>query len=88
LPGSISTPTISTGSWAIFCSLASAAFPPRPRRKHVAVFRKSGVGKSTLLRNRIAWDIEHGAGVAVEDPHGSLVDEVLETILRHHVSAG
>jgi hypothetical protein len=34
------------------------------------------------------WDIEHGAGVALEDPHGSLVGKVLETILRHHVSAG
>jgi hypothetical protein len=36
----------------------------------------------------IAWDMEHGGGIAVEDPHGSLVDELLETILRHHVSAG
>jgi hypothetical protein len=36
----------------------------------------------------IAWDVEQAAGVAVEDPHSSLVDEVLETILRHHVSAG
>jgi hypothetical protein len=36
----------------------------------------------------IAWDIKHGAGVAVEDPHGSLVEEVPETILRHHFSVG
>jgi len=38
----------------------------------MAIFGKSGVGKSTLLRNMIAWDIAHGAGVAVEDPHGIL----------------
>jgi len=54
----------------------------------LALFGKSGTGKTTLLRNMIACDIEHGAGLAVEDPHGSLVDEVLETILRRHVSAG
>src|ERR1017187_5103595 len=60
--------------------------PPDARRKHIAVFGKSGVGKSTLLRNMIAWDIEHGAGVAVEDPHGSLVDEILETIPRRRTN--
>jgi len=60
--------------------------PPDARRKHIAVFGKSGVGKSTLLRNMIAWDIEHGAGVAVQDPHGSLVDEILETIPRRRTN--
>ena len=30
----------------------------------------------------IARDIEHRAGVAVQDPHGGLVDEILETIRR------
>src|SRR5271169_1919927 len=60
--------------------------PPAARRKHIAVFGKSGVGKSTLLRNMIAWDIANGAGVAVEDPHGSLVDEILETIPRHRTN--
>lgn len=39
---------------------------PDTRRKHMAIFGKSGVGKSTLLRNMVAWDIEHGAGVAVQ----------------------
>ena len=60
--------------------------PADARRKHIAVFGKSGVGKSTLLRNMLAWDIEHGAGVAVQDPHGSLVDEILETIPRHRTN--
>ncbi len=59
---------------------------PDTRRKHMAIFGKSGVGKSTLLRNMIAWDIAHGAGVAVEDPHGSLVDEILEIIPRHRTN--
>jgi len=59
---------------------------PDARRKHMAVFGKSGVGKSTLLRNMIAWDIAHGAGVAVQDPHGSLVDDILEMIPRNRTN--
>ena len=52
------------------------------RRKHMAIFGKSGVGKTTLLRNMIAWDIHSGQGVTVIDPHGSLIQEVLELIPR------
>lgn len=38
--------------------------PPGARRGRMPVFGKRGVGKSTLPRNMIAWDIEHGAGAA------------------------
>jgi Helicase HerA, central domain len=54
---------------------------PDTRRKHVAIFGATGAGKSTLLRNMIAWDISAGAGVTVVDPHGQLVDD----ILNHHL---
>jgi len=54
---------------------------PETRRKHVAIFGATGAGKSTLLRNMIAWDISAGAGVTVVDPHGQLVDD----ILNHHL---
>ena len=46
---------------------------PDTRRKHVAIFGATGTGKSTLLRNMIAWDISSGAGVSLLDPHGQLV---------------
>jgi hypothetical protein len=52
------------------------------RRKHMAIFGKSGVGKTTLLRNMIAHDISAGLGVTVIDPHGSLIRDVLEMIPR------
>jgi type IV secretory pathway TraG/TraD family ATPase VirD4 len=52
------------------------------RRKHMAIFGKSGVGKTTLLRNMIAHDIGSGLGVTVIDPHGSLIQDVLEAIPR------
>jgi hypothetical protein len=51
---------------------------PEARRRHLAVFGGSGSGKSTLFRNMLAADIAAGHGVTVVDPHGQLVEEVLE----------
>src|SRR6202790_5481919 len=51
---------------------------PDARRRHLAVFGGSGAGKSTLFRNMLAGDIAAGHGVTVVDPHGQLVQEILE----------
>ncbi len=51
---------------------------PDARRRHLAVFGGSGSGKSTLFRNMLAGDIAAGHGVTVVDPHGQLVEEILE----------
>ena len=51
---------------------------PETRRKHLAIFGATGAGKSTLLRNMIAWDIAAGLGVSVLDPHGQLVEDILD----------
>src|SRR5262249_51544839 len=59
---------------------------PEARRKHVAIFGKSGVGKTTILRNMIACDIHDGLGVTVLDPHGGLIDELIELIPRHRTN--
>src|ERR1051326_909951 len=58
------------------------AIPPKARQRHMAIFGKSGVGKTTLMRNMILWDIVNGLGVPVEDPHGQLIDELLDHIPR------
>lgn len=55
---------------------------PEARNRHMALFGKSGVGKTTLMRNMILWDIWNGSGVTVIDPHGQLIDEILEHIPR------
>lgn len=55
---------------------------PEVRTRHTALFGKSGVGKTTLMRNMILWDIWHDSGVTVIDPHGQLIDEILENIPR------
>ena len=55
--------------------------PPETRRKHLAIFGATGAGKSALAGNMIAWDISAGAGVSVVDPHGQLVED----LLNHHI---
>ena len=46
-------------------------------RHHVSIIGASGTGKSTLLFNLIQQDIEKGEGIAVLDPHGDLIDQIL-----------
>jgi hypothetical protein len=53
---------------------------PAAQMRHTAIFGKSGVGKSTLMRNMIAWDISEGVGLALTDPHGDLVNDLLDMI--------
>jgi len=55
-------------------------FDLHERRQHVYIIGQTGTGKSTLLYNMILQDIEAGRGVAVIDPHGDLVHEVLDHI--------
>ncbi|HEY4360365.1 MAG TPA: DUF87 domain-containing protein [Bryobacteraceae bacterium] len=57
---------------------------PEARRRHLAVFGGSGSGKSTLFRNMLAEDIAAGHGVTVVDPHGQLVDEILDNHIPRH----
>jgi len=53
------------------------------RRRHLYVVGKSGTGKSKLLELFISEDIKNGEGVAVLDPHGDLVDNVVRMIPEH-----
>jgi len=55
---------------------------PETRTRHTALFGKSGVGKTTLMRNMALWDIWNGSGVTVIDPHGQLIDDLLQHIPR------
>lgn len=50
------------------------------RRRHVYVIGKTGMGKSVLLENMIFSDIHAGRGVAVIDPHGDLIEAILQFI--------
>lgn len=50
------------------------------RRLHTYIIGKTGTGKSTLMENMIFDDIREGRGVAVVDPHGELIEHILDLI--------
>ena len=50
------------------------------RRRHLYIIGKSGTGKSVTIANLAIQDIINGNGVAIVDPHGDLVEAVLEHI--------
>jgi len=53
--------------------------------RHLHVLGPTGSGKSTLLLNLIVQDIEAGRGIAVIEPRGDLVAEVLARIPRERI---
>ncbi len=56
------------------------------RRRHVYIIGKTGMGKSVLLENMITSDIRAGHGVAVTDPHGDLVEKIIDLVPSHRVN--
>lgn len=50
------------------------------RRRHMYVVGQTGTGKSTLFLKMILQDIEAGKGVAVIDPHGELISEIMPRV--------
>jgi type IV secretory pathway TraG/TraD family ATPase VirD4 len=47
------------------------------RRAHMYIIGKTGTGKSTLIARMVIQDIKAGRGVALLDPHGDLINQVL-----------
>ncbi|NLG06604.1 MAG: type IV secretion system DNA-binding domain-containing protein [Candidatus Pacebacteria bacterium] len=48
------------------------------RRRHTYIIGKTGTGKSEFLKDLALQDIQNGQGVAVIDPHGDLVEDLLQ----------
>jgi len=55
------------------------------RLKHVHIIGATGTGKSTLLLSMLKQDMELRNGVAVLDPHGDLVETILQHIPAHRM---
>lgn len=47
------------------------------RRRHLYLIGQTGTGKTTLFLNMIIQDMAAGHGVAVVDPHGDLIEDIL-----------
>lgn len=56
------------------------------RRLHMYSIGKTGTGKSTLLKNMIIDDINKGKGLAIIDPHGQTVEDILGLIPDYRVN--
>ncbi len=50
------------------------------RRRHLYIIGKSGSGKSVTIANLAKQDIQNGHGVCIVDPHGDLVEDLLEHV--------
>ncbi len=48
------------------------------RHRHVYIIGQTGTGKSTLMTNMVVDDIENNKGIAIIDPHGDLIERILE----------
>lgn len=52
----------------------------KDRRRHMYVIGQTGTGKTTFMKNMVRQDIVNGEGVAVIDPHGDMVRDILESV--------
>lgn len=64
-------------------TVVQATLSTDQRVKHVYVIGASGTGKSNFLLHLIDQDLQAGRGVAVLDPHGDLIDAIVERIPEH-----
>ena len=56
------------------------------RRRHIWCIGKSGTGKSTLIANMAIDDFKKDRGVAVIDPHGDLIEILLDYVPRSRIN--
>ncbi|MBI4086143.1 MAG: type IV secretion system DNA-binding domain-containing protein [Candidatus Liptonbacteria bacterium] len=56
------------------------------RRRHLYIVGKSGVGKSKLLELLIRQDIAYGHGVCLIDPHGDVIEAMLNFIPEERIN--
>lgn len=55
------------------------------RRRHVYILGATGTGKTTMLYSMIKQDINNRKGLCVIDPHGDLIDQILNTIPKDRI---
>ncbi len=58
----------------------------KDRSRHIYVIGKTGMGKSTLLENMAAQDIQDGNGMCFIDPHGKTAELLLEYIPKERIN--
>jgi len=59
---------------------------PDDRRRHMYLIGKTGMGKTTVIENMVISDIRAGRGLALVDPHGDLVEKVIDYIPSYRIN--
>src|SRR3989338_10546126 len=57
----------------------------KDRRRHLYIIGKSGVGKSKLLELFVRQDIASGQGLCFMDPHGDVIEALLDFIPENRI---
>lgn len=55
---------------------------PDDRFRHFYVIGQTGTGKSSIFQTMIRQDLRNGEGLAIIDPHGSLIEDIMPFIPR------
>jgi hypothetical protein len=55
------------------------------RRRHAYILGATGTGKSTMLLSMIKQDVDHNKGLAVIDPHGDLIEQIITVIPKTRI---
>lgn len=55
------------------------------RHRHLYIIGKSGVGKSKMLELLVRQDIAYGKGLCFLDPHGDVIEELLDFIPKERI---
>ncbi len=58
----------------------------KDRKRHIYIIGKSGVGKSKFLELLLRQDIAYGHGVGLIDPHGDLIETILNFIPKERIN--
>jgi len=56
------------------------------RRRHFYVIGKTGMGKTAMLENMAAQDLQRGKGMGFVDPHGEAAEELLDYIPSNRIN--
>ncbi len=56
------------------------------RRQHIYIIGKSGVGKSKLMELMLRQDIAFDFGLCLMDPHGDVIDAILDFIPENRIN--
>ena len=56
------------------------------RRRHMYLLGKTGMGKTTMMEQMALSDIYNGRGLAFVDPHGDIVERILDYIPKNRIN--